>query len=143
MAAPTVFHCFVKDVAHKVHNLGSDTLKCALSNSAPAATNTVLANITEITAQNGYSSGGPTLSVTSSDQASGVYKLILADNTLTATGGSIGPFQYAVIYNATPTSPLKPLIQWYDYGSPQTLAAGESFVLDFDDTLGALKIAVA
>lgn len=143
MAAPTPFHIFVKDLAHKVHNLGSDVLKVALSNAAPAATNTVLSNITEITAQNGYASGGPTLTVSSSDQASGTYKLVLADLTLTATGGSIGPFQYAVIYNSTPTSPLKPLIQFYDYGAPVTLANGESFVLDFDGTLGALKIAPA
>lgn len=140
MAVFNKFNSFVEDVAEKVHNLGADTLKIALTNTAPVATNTVLANITQITAGNGYTTGGATVSITSSAQTSGTYKLVLADVVFTATG-SMGPFRYAVLYNDTPTSPVDPLIGWYDYGSSITLATNETFTVDFDPTNGALTIA--
>lgn len=142
MAAAVVFHQFSEDVAHGVHNLGSDTLKLALTNSAPSTSNEVFGSITEIAAGNGYTAGGATITVTSSGQTAGVYKLIVQEVTITASGGSIGPFRYAVIYNSTPTSPLKPLIQYYDYGSAVTLSDGSVFPVDFDGSLGCLKISI-
>lgn len=140
MAVFNKFNSFVEDVAEKVHNLGADTLKIALTNTAPVATNTILGNITQIAAGNGYTTGGATVTITSSAQTSGTYKLVLADVTFTATG-SMGPFRYAVLYNDTPTSPVDPLIGWYDYGSSITLAINETFTVDFDPTAGALTIA--
>lgn len=140
MAAFNKFNSFVEALAEKVHNLGSDTLKVMLSNTAPVATNTTKANITEISAGNGYTAGGNTASVTSSAQTSGTYKLVLGDPaTWTASGGSIGPFRYAVLYNDTATN--KELIGWWDYGSVVTLAVGESFTVDFDPTTGVLTLA--
>lgn len=140
MASFNKFNVFVEHLAEKVHNLGSDTLKVALTNTAPSAANTVLANITQISAGNGYTTGGTQASITSSSQTSGTYKLVLADVTFTATG-AIGPFQYAVLYNDTPTSPADPLIGWYDYGSALTLATNETFTVDFDASAGALTLA--
>ena len=140
MAVFNKFNSFVEDLAEKVHNLGSDTLKVALTNTAPVATNTILGNITQITAANGYVAGGNTASITSSAQTAGTYKLVLGDVTFTATG-SMGPFRYAVLYNDTPTSPVDPLIGWYDYGSSITLGTNETFTVDFDPTTGALTIA--
>lgn len=140
MAAFNKFNSFVEALAEKVHNLGSDTLKVMLTNTAPVATNTVKANLTEIAAGNGYTAGGNTATVTSSAQTSGTYKLVLGDPaTWTATGGSIGPFQYAVLYNDTATN--DELIGWWDYGSAVTLADGESFAVDFDPTTGVLTLA--
>lgn len=140
MAAFNKFNSFVEALAEKVHNLGGDTLKVMLTNTAPVATNTVRANITEISAGNGYTAGGNTASVTSSAQTSGTYKLVLGDPaTWTASGGSIGPFQYAVLYNDTATN--DELIGWWDYGSAVTLADGESFAVDFDPTTGVLTLA--
>lgn len=140
MAAFNKFNSFVEALAEKVHNLGSDTLKVMLTNTAPVATNTVKANLTEISAGNGYTAGGNTASVTSSAQTSGTYKLVLGDPaTWTATGGSIGPFRYAVLYNDTATN--DELIGWWDYGSSITLASGESFAVDFDPTTGVLTLA--
>lgn len=141
MATFSKFNCFTEDLAEKVHNLGADTLKVLLTNTAPTASNTVKANLTEISAGNGYTAGGTAASITSSAQSSGTYKLVLADVVFTAAGGSIGPFRYAVLYNDTPTSPADPLIGWYDYGSSITLADGETLTVDFDPTNGVLTLA--
>jgi len=142
MAAFNKFNCFVEDVAEKVHNLASDTLKVMLTNVAPVNTNTIRSNLTEIAGGNGYTTGGNTAAQSSSAQSSGTYKLVLADPaTWTASGGTIGPFRYAVLYNDTPTSPADPLIGWWDYGSSVTLAAGETFTVDFDPTSGVLTLA--
>lgn len=113
----------------------------ALTNTAPVATNTVFANITEISAGNGYTAGGTAATISSSAQSSGTYKLVLADVVFTASGGSIGPFRYVVLYNNTPTSPADPLIGWYDYGSSITLNTGETLTVDFDATNGVLTLA--
>jgi hypothetical protein len=140
MAAFNKFNSFVEALAEKVHNLGADTLKVLLTNTAPVATNSVKADLTEISAGNGYTAGGNTASVTSSAQTSGTYKLVLGDPaTWTASGGSIGPFRYAVLYNDTAAN--DELIGWWDYGSSITLAAGESFAVDFDPTTGVLTLA--
>lgn len=138
MATFNKFNSFVEALAEKVHNLGADTLKVMLTNSAPVATNTVKANLTEISAGNGYTAGGHTITVSSSSQTSGTYKLIIADLTISATG-AVGPFRYAVIYNDTATN--KELIGYYDYGSSISLANGESFTIDFDPTNGLLQLA--
>lgn len=140
MAAFNKFNQFVQDVAHKVHNLGSDTLKVLLTNTAPSATNAVKADLTEISAGNGYTAGGTTGTISSSGQVSGTYTLKVADVVFTASGGTIGPFRYAVLYNDTPTSPADPLIGWWDYGSSITLQAGETFTVDFDATNGVLQL---
>lgn len=139
MAAYNKHQQFAEDVYEKVHNLGSDTLKCVLCNTAPVATNSILANLTQIAAGNGYTTGGTQAIQSSSAQTTGTYKLVLADVVFTATGGSIGPFRYVDLYNDTPTSPADPLISWWDYGSSITLAAGESFTTDFDPTTGVLQ----
>jgi hypothetical protein len=137
------FNSFVEDVAEKVHNLGSDTLRLALSNTAPVATNTTLSNITEIVYSN--LSGNPTsrnLTVTLSAQTSGTYTLDANDVTLTATGGALPTFRYVVVYNSSSgTAGTERLIGWYDYGSGGlTLASGESLTITFD-VLGILTLA--
>lgn len=135
MATFNKFQTFVADVSNKVHNLGSDQLKIALSNSAPVATNTVLANITEISYTNVSTRN---ITTTSSTQTSGTYKLIIADLLLTASG-VVGPFRYIILYNSTAGS--GPLIGYYDYGSSVTLQNADTFNLDFDNTNGVLQIA--
>ena len=136
MASYQKFNQTVADVNNKVHNMGADTLKFMLTNTAPLATNSVKANITEISAGNGYSAGGTVVAITSSSQSSGTYSLVpTSDVVFTASGGSIGPFRYVVLYNDTPTSPLDPLISFYDRGSSLTLDDTETFTLDVQATL--------
>jgi len=142
VAAFNKFQSFVEHVAEKVHNLGADALKIYLSNTTPdAAADAVKADLAEITAQNGYAAGGPTVTITGSVQTSGTYKLTGNDVVITAAGGTVGPFRYAVFYNDTPTSPADPLIGWWDYGSSITLNDTETFTIDLDQTNGILTLA--
>lgn len=137
MATFNKFNCFVEDIAEKKHNLGSDVLTvalCAAAN-APVATNTVLANLTQITYTN---LSARAITTSTSAQTSGTYKLVLADLVLTASG-AVGPFRYVVIYNDTAAT--DELIGWIDYGSDVTLANLETFTIDFDGTNGLLTIA--
>jgi hypothetical protein len=138
MAAFNKFNAFVADVANKVHNLGSDTLKVMLSNVAPVAGNAVKADITEIGAGNGYSAGGTAITITPSTQSAGLYKLVGNNVTFTASGGSIAAFRYAVVYNSTPGAGN--LIGWYDYGAALTITSGNSFTVQFDATNGILNL---
>ncbi len=135
------FRAFVENMAEGVHNLGADTLKILLTNTSPVNTNSVKADLTEISAGNGYTAGGTAVTITSSSQSAGTYKLVGNDVVFTASGGTIGPFRCAVLYNDTPTSPADPLIGWWDYGSSITLAAAETFTVDLDGTNGILQIA--
>jgi hypothetical protein len=141
MAAFNKFNIFVLDVSNGKHNLGSDNLKVMLTNTAPVATNAVLADITEISTGNGYSAGGTQATLVSNTQSSGTEKLILNNVLFNASGGSIGPFRYCVLYNSTQASPVKPLIGWYDYGTNLTVTAGNSFQVQFDATNGVLQLA--
>lgn len=128
MATFNKFNSFVEALAEKVHNLGSDTLQvalCATAN-APVATNTQLSNLTQIAYTNLSSQ---VITTSSSSQTGGTYSLVLNDLTLTASGGSVGPFQYIVVFNQTATN--DELIGWYDYGSALTLNDGESLTIDF------------
>jgi hypothetical protein len=135
MAVFNKFDSFVEAVAEKVHNLGSDQLTIALTNTAPVAGNSLLANITEITYTNLSTRN---LTTTSSAQSGGLYKLVVSDITLTSTGGSTGPFRYVVVYNSTAAG--GPLIGFFDYGSSITLLSGESLTVDFDQSNGLLTI---
>ena len=139
MASFNKFNAFVADVGNKVHNLGADTLKIMLSNTAPAAANAIKTDITEIAAGNGYAAGGTAVTVTSSAQSGGTYKLVGNNVTFTAAGGSIAQFRYAVLYNSTAASGN--LIGFWDYGTEVNVTNGNSFQVQLDATNGILQLA--
>ncbi len=138
MAAYNKFEQFVKDLGDKVHDLDADVLKVYLTNASPSASlDTVKTDLAEIGAGTGYTSGG--------ENATGVWTetggtgtLVGTDIVWTAAGGTIGPFRYAVLYNDTPSSPVDPLISWWDYGSSITLNDGETFTVDFGASIFTL-----
>lgn len=141
MVAFNKFQPFIEYAMEGAMNLGSDTLKVMLTNSAPSASNGLKADLTEISSGNGYTAGGTAATISSSAQTSGTYKLVLADVGFSASGGSVGPFRYAVLYDDTSAS--KVLIGYWDYGSSITLASGETFTVDFDAPNGVLQASVA
>lgn len=118
----------VGNVSGQVVAFLSDTIKVMLTNTAPVATNTKYSDVsgTELANGNGYVTGGSASAVTAAN-ATGTETVTAADVTFTATG-AVGPFRYAIVYDATPTD--KPLICWFDYGASISLANGESFVVE-------------
>lgn len=132
MATFNKFNSFVEDLAEKQHNLQTDQLRLALTNTAPTAGNTTLSNITEISYTNLSSRD---LTVATSSQSGGIYRLFINNLTLNASG-SVGPFRYLVIFNSANNL----LIGWVDRGSALTLANGESLDVNFDQVNGAIRI---
>lgn len=137
MATYNKIHSFAEALSEKVHNLGADTLTLALTTNAnaPVATNTVLANLTQISYAN---LSARALTISSSSQTSGTYKLVLADLVLTASG-AVATFRHVAMYNDTATN--DELISWWDNGSDVTLAAAETFTFDADASNGVIQLA--
>ena len=145
MATFNKINDFVEHVAEGAHNLASDQLVVALSDTAPASEtsdpsadgNGVLANVTQVSYTNLSTRN---ITTTSSTQTSGTYKLVLTDLVLTSSGGTTGPFRYVYIYNDTPTSPADPLICYFDRGASLTLQDTETFTIDFSAANGLLQL---
>lgn len=142
MATYNKFQDFTEQALKGVHIFGTHTYKVALTNTAPVATQTGLdtgTNHPPPAAANGYTAGGNSLSVTISE-SSGTSTTMDDSTTFTASGGTIGPFRYAIIYNDSATSPADALVAWWDYGSSITLQDGETFKVSFnnDDTDGTI-----
>lgn len=143
MAAFNKFNIFVQDIGRKIHNLNSDTLKDAITNTSPNAADTVYNSTTsppqldatssahEVAAGNGYSAGGTTIGSTAYSQSAGTATLSGSNTVITASGGTVGPFRYVFCYNSTSgTTATRSLIGWWDYGSSITLNSGETFTVD-------------
>lgn len=131
MAAFNKFEDFSEQLTRGVHLWASHVFKVALTNSAPIASNTILANITQIAGTNGYTTGGATTTIGVSETA-GVTTVTGTEVTFTSTG-TMGPFRYAVLYNDTATSPNDALVGWWDYGSALTLNNTETFNARFNN----------
>ena len=133
-------------VVNAVHNmdLESDQLAVALTNTAPGSEssnptadgNGIVGNLTQISYSNVSSRN---LTTSSSSQSSGVYKLVVADLTLTASG-TVGPFRYIYIFDDTVSAPADPIIGYYDYGTSLTLNNGDTFTLDFSPSNGVIQL---
>lgn len=133
MASYNKFQDFVEQLVLGKHNFAAagDVFKVYLSNATPSASlDAVKADLAEIAGGNGYTAGGHDTQ-NSVSESSGTATVAAVDVVITASGGSIGPFQYVVLYNDTQTSPADPLVAWWDYGSAITLLDGESLTIDF------------
>lgn len=139
MAAYNKFNQFTKDLIDGKHNFGSDVFKVMLTNTAPTSANQIKSDVTEIASGNGYTAGGTATTIVEST-TSGVAKVTGSNVVFTASGGTVGPFRYAVLYNDTQSSPAKPLVSWWDYGSSITLNDTETLTVSFDATNGIFQI---
>jgi hypothetical protein len=135
----TFYQDFKEQLGKGVHNLSSHTIKVALTNAAPnVATHVQLSDITQISTGGGYTGGaggGVALASVTYTETGGTGTFIAADTVITASGGSIGPFRYAVFYNDTATSPADALIGYLDYLASITLADTESLTLDYTTSI--------
>jgi hypothetical protein len=131
MAAFNKFNIFVQDVANKQHDMKTgttDVYKVYLTNTLPVAGNTVYNTPADLATANGYTAGGVSIGTITGAQTSGTFSFSGGTNPAwTASGGSIGPFEYAVLYNSSNAS--KPLIGWWDYGTALTLTNGNTFTV--------------
>lgn len=138
-SALTLFQSAPEALAEKKINLASDTFRvalCAAANAPVAGTDEVLADLTAASLTNLADSS---LTVASSAHSGAVYTWDLADKSLTASGGSVGPFRYIVVYSDTATN--DDLIGYLDYGSDITLADGETLTVTFNAS-GVITITI-
>lgn len=142
MVAYNKFEDFVEQLCTAKHDFtgAGDVFKVYLSNAVPSASlDAIKTDLAEITAQNGYPAGGSDVTNTLAE-ATGTATVTGTKVVFTASGGSFGPFQYVVLYNDTQTSPVDPLVAWWDYGSALTINDGETFSVKFNgsDTTGTI-----
>ena len=129
----TFVNQFTENLGKGVHDFTDDTTctvtfaLCAAAN-APVATNSVLADLTQISYTNLSSR---VVTGITWEQTSGTAPFTANDLVLTASGGSVAAFRYLVAYDDDPTSPADPLIGWFDYGSDLTLADTQTLTVDF------------
>lgn len=133
MASFNKIQQFVEDLCKGVHNFTSDatcsvTVALTAAANAPVATNSVLADLTQVSYTNLSSR---VVTGVTCEHTTGTVTITATDLVLTASGGSVATFRYVVLYNDDPTSPADPLIGWYDIGSDVTLASGETLTIDF------------
>lgn len=132
MADLILFDEFINNLLTKKIDLSADTFKAVLSNTAPdPAADDELADITQISAGSGYTTGGVTLAnVTFAETGAGtgVWQWSCDDFGWTASGGSLGPFRYVVIYDDTASGDK--LIGYRDLGMAVTLGDTDSFTVD-------------
>jgi hypothetical protein len=136
------YEIFAEELSKAGHNLATDVFKLALTNTAPTPASDTVWNTTVApapAAAAGYPAGGNTLTTSSATRSGAIFKLVLADSVFTASGGSIGPFKYAILYNSSKSNKV---IGYYDYGSSITLADTETFTYDADPTNGVLTVTV-
>lgn len=135
MATYNKFQDFVEQLCKGVHQLhaAGHVINVYLSNEQPLVGDTIKTDIAEISTGNGYTGPEDTQNDVTESPA-GTANLTCVDIQIAASGGTVGPFQFVVMYNETATSPTDALIAWWDYGSEVTLQDGETFDIDFGAT---------
>jgi hypothetical protein len=143
MPTASKFNDFVRQLCNKEHDMDTDDIRIALTNTAPAGGNSYMSSITQISYAGVLNEGTGARALTGKvlSQAAGVAKFVADDISLTGTGAGFGPFQYLVVYNNTPaTDATRGLICSVNYGSSISVAAGEVFNTDFDQANGIFTI---
>ena len=116
-------------------NAGSDAWKVALAATVNSADTTFTPGTTDLATGNGYTAGGNSATVSSATQTGGTYKLVLASPAVwTATGAGF-TFRYAILWDSTTSTP----VAYWDYGSSQAVAAGETVTVTLDATNGVFQ----
>jgi hypothetical protein len=133
MTAFNKFDCFVEDLAHKQHDLGSDTLGIELvaSANAPVASDTTITPISYANLPDSRQ-----LANVVSGQVGGVYTLSADALILTATG-TVATFKYVVLVNLSAAAGHQ-LIGWFEIPAEVTLLAGKKITIDLESIILSL-----
>lgn len=116
-------------------NSATDAWKIALAATVNAADTTFTPGTTDLATAGGYTAGGNAASTTSASQTGGTFKLVLANPAVwTATGAGF-TFRYAILWDSTTSTP----VGYWDYGSSQAVAAGETVTVTLDATNGVFQ----
>ena len=116
-------------------NAGTDAWKVALASTVNVADTTFTPGTTDLATGGGYTAGGNAASTTTATQTAGTYKLVLASPSVwTATGAGF-TFRYAILWDSTTSTP----VAYWDYGSSQAVAAGETVTITLDATNGVFQ----
>lgn len=126
----------VENLCNKVIDAfgNTDVWKAVIHTDAPVvATDALLTDLTQISGNNGYTTGGADITFNST-RTGGTVTATATDVTWTAVTGNLGSSttgRYFSIYDDSSASPLDPLWCYYDYGTTFTVAVGETMTLDF------------
>ena len=116
-------------------NSGSDAWKVALASTVNIADTTFTPGTTDLATAGGYTAGGNAASTASATQTGGTFKLVLnSPATWTATGSGF-TFRYAILWDSTTSTP----VAYWDYGSSQAVASGETVTVTLDGTNGVFQ----
>ena len=114
-------------------NAGTDVWKIVL---ATALANTDTTITAEVPNGNGYTTGGNTAATSTSTTTAGVFKLVLTSPAVWTASGAGFTFRYAILYDSTTSTP----VGYWDYGSSQVVAAGETVTVTLDGTNGVYTV---
>jgi hypothetical protein len=139
MPAYVKFQTFPRDFLSGKHDFTTDLYHIVLTNTAPnVATDVDYGDIIEIFPENGYDLGGEVV-------PNRVLALLLGEAVVTAdtvlfaaSGGSFGPFRYAVLLNWTHAD--QRVVAYWDYGSSITLLDTETLTVAFNDADKIFKV---
>lgn len=112
-------------------NAGTDSWVIKLA----TAVNQAAGTITEVATGGGYTAGGNAASTTSASQTGGTFKLVLASPSVWTASGAGFTFQYAVLVDSTTGTN----VGYWDYGTSQAVASGETVTVTLDGTNGVFQ----
>lgn len=114
----------------------TDTFKAVIHTDAPTvATDDELADLTQISGNNGYTTGGDDIQ-NDATRSGGTVTFTAVDVVWTASGGNLGSSttgRYFSIHDDTSTTDR--LLCSFDYGTTFTVASGETMTLNFGANL--------
>jgi galactitol-specific phosphotransferase system IIC component len=127
------YNKFTPAIANLLTNINSGTDSWVIK--LATAVNQAAGTITEVANGNGYTTGGNSAATVSATQTGGTFKLVLTSPTAWTASGAGFSFQYAVLVDSTTGTN----VGYWDYGSSQTVAAGETVTVTLDGTNGVFQ----
>ncbi len=133
--ADLIYHNALAEMGNGGLDFDTDTLKVILVTSTytPSVDHAALTdvNTNELSEANGYLTGGDTVTGTVTDSDANDNAVFdITDPTWTASGGSIGPCRYGILYSDTHATDA--VIYCFDFATDRTAEDGADFTITID-----------